>query len=438
MKGDPITTRRTVYSGEVELTAAFALPPQPATSAGLPFTEAHLLIRLGGEPLGFARVPLGGEPLTREAVVGAVRSELSDPLAIELGRQGLSDSPQLSGLAPGKGSLLGMEPTVDGPAVTVAVCTRNRADLLPACLESLGRLTQDKLEFIIVDNAPSDESTRAVIARFTEADPRFRYALEPSPGLSRARNRALAEATGELIAFTDDDVRVDPGWIDALRRGFDRRPDIGCVTGMVASASLEHPAEQYFDGRVWWSSKCAPQIYDKKVGPAGSALHPYAAGAMGTGANFAVRTGLMREIGGFDECLGAGSPTAGGEDLDAFVRVIRSGHAIAYEPAALVWHVHRIDEAALRAQMYEYGKALSAYLFKFLASRRAGPDVMRRIPQGVARLGVLGSRSQRVGNETGFDRELMVAEMKGLTAGPWAYLKARRRQGPDRRRAVAP
>ncbi len=159
---------------------------------------------------------------------------------------------------------------------------------------------------------------------------------------------------------------------------------------------------------------------------------------MGTGANFAMRADLIGELGGFDECLGAGSPSAGGEDLDAFVRVIRAGRAIAYEPAALVWHVHRIDADALRAQMYEYGTALSAYLFKYVSSPRSAWDILRRAPQGFARLGVLGARSQRVGEETGFHRELLIAETKGLIAGPWTYLKARRSQPRARRRAVAP
>jgi glycosyltransferase involved in cell wall biosynthesis len=438
MSPDPSSAVPTVFSGEVELTVPFKLPADPLTLSGAHYSDARLLVRVGGEPIGFVGLPLGSDPLSRARVVEAVRRDLGTELERELDRQGSIASADLEGLRPGALSLLDPAAASDPTKVTVAVCTRNRAALLPACLESLQGLEHEELEFVVVDNAPADETTKAVIDRFAAADARFRYCLEPLPGLSRGRNKALAEASGEVIAFTDDDVRVDPNWVKALLRGFGRRADVGCVTGMVASASLERPAEQYFDGRVWWSSKCEAQIYDAVDGPTNAALHPYAAGAMGTGANFAVRVDQMRELGGFDECLGAGSPSSGGEDLDAFVRVIRGGRAIAYEPAALVWHVHRIDDAALRAQMYEYGVALSAYLFKYIYSRRSAVDVMCRLPAGVARLGVLGSRSQRVGAQTGFDRALFMAEMKGLAAGPWAYLKARRVQPPARRRAVAP
>src|SRR3712207_7943540 len=56
-----------------------------------------------------------------------------------------------------------------------------------------------------VDNAPTDDSTRRVVQAVAEADPRFRYVREPRPGLSCARNRGLAEARGEVLAYTDED-----------------------------------------------------------------------------------------------------------------------------------------------------------------------------------------------------------------------------------------
>lgn len=429
---------RTVFSGEVELSRDLQLPGRPVAPSGRLYDEAHLLVRIGAEPIGFVDVALGDATLSRERVLAAIDRQLSASLRAELRRQGLPGLDPLKPLETSQRSLLGSGPEAAATSVTVAVCTRDRAQLLSACLEALRGLEHDRIEFIIVDNAPSDESTREAIEVASAADPRFRYAREPAPGLSRARNLALAEASGQIIAFTDDDVRVDPLWIKAILRGFGRRDDVGCVTGMVASASLEHPAEQYFDGRVWWSSKCETGIYDLGSGPTSSALHPYAAGAIGTGANFAVRVEPMRDLGGFDECLGAGSPTAGGEDGDAFVRIIRAGYAISYEPAALVWHVHRMDQSSLQRQMFEYGKGLSAYLYKYISAPRTSVDVLRRLPQGLARLAVLGSRSSRVGHATGFSRELMFAEMRGLLAGPLAYARARRSQDPERRRAVAP
>src|SRR5262249_41654120 len=159
-------------------------------------------------------------------------------------------------------------------------------------------------------------------------------------------------------AFTDDDVRVDSAWIDGLLRGFRQGSGVGCVTGLVSTATLENLSEYYFDSRVTWASTCEPHLYDLDKHRLDNPLYPYSAGVVGAGASFAVRAAVIRELGGFDEALGAGTATDGGEDLDAFVRVLLGGHALAYEPAAIVWHSHRSDLAALRKQMWGYGTGL--------------------------------------------------------------------------------
>jgi GT2 family glycosyltransferase len=435
----PVTHELAIYSSQIEMASELEPPPPPTTAAGKPYDEARLLVRLRGEPVGFVTVRLGAEPLRRAIVLDAIERELDAAVKAESMRQ------QLPGWRPLEDSNTteavpdehGTEP---GPSasVSVVVCTRNRAQILLDCLDSLKRLKHDPLQFIIVDNAPSDESTRELVESSASGDPRFHYVRELLPGLARARNRGLAHAAGQIIAYTDDDVRVDPLWIKGLVRGFARRPDVGCVTGMVASASLELPVEQYFDGRVGWSSRCEPGVYDAARGPIGKALHPYAAGAFGTGANFAVRANLLREIGEFDETLGVGTSCQGGEDFDIFVRFILAGYAIAYEPAALVWHEHRSGEDDLQRQMYGYGKSLSAYLFKYMTSPATALDVLRRLPQGLRHLGVLGARSSRVGSQTGLSLGPVTAEIRGLAAGPFAYARARRAQDPKRRRAVAP
>jgi GT2 family glycosyltransferase len=429
---------KTVLSGEFELTGELSLPERPATSRGMPYDEARLLVRVRGEPVGFVTVPLGREHLTRDAIVHAVRRDLDAAIA-ELDKPSSPGSVSIdsSGSTDASASERGTEQSVP-VSVAVVVCTRNRADSLKECLNALARIVHHDLAFIIVDNAPLDDTTLDVVMALASHDPRFQYVREPIAGLSRARNRGLAHVTSEVIAYTDDDVRVDSLWVKGLLRGFGRRPDVACVTGLVASASLELPVEQYFDGRVGWSSSCKPGVYDARHGPVASALHPYAAGAFGTGANFAASRGLLLEIGGFDESLGVGSPCAGGEDFDIFVRFIRAGYAIAYEPAALVWHEHRSDRDGLTHQMYGYGKSLSAYLFKYASSRQTAFDMLSRLPQGVRHLGGLGARSSRMGTQTGLAHGPVIAEMRGLAAGPFAYIRARRAQDTERRRAVAP
>jgi O-antigen biosynthesis protein len=428
-----------IYSGQYEIAGEFKLPSLPTTASGRPYDKARLLVRMRSEPVGFVTVALDTEPLSRAAILQAIERELDTAVKAESIRQELPGWRPLENFST-TNSLTDEQGTeqMHSISVSVVVCTRNRAHILPDCLDSLKRLEYDALEFIVVDNAPSDSSTRDLVESMASSDPRFHYVREMLPGLSHARNRGLAQATGQIIAYTDDDVRVDPLWVKGLVRGFGKRSDVACVTGMVASASLELPVEQYFDGRVGWSSSCAPGVYDAHHGPIGKALHPYAAGAFGTGANFAVRTGLLRQIGEFDETLGAGTSCQGGEDFDIFVRFILAGYALAYEPAALVWHEHRSGQDDLHRQMYGYGKSLAAYLFKYMSSRRTALDVLRRLPQGLRHLGVLGARSSRVGSQTGLAFGPVTAEIRGLAAGPFAYARARRAQDPERRRAVAP
>jgi hypothetical protein len=88
--------------------------------------------------------------------------------------------------------------------------------------------------------------------------------------------------------------------------------------------------------------------------------------------------------------------------------------------------------------MYAYGKALSAYLFKYASSRRTAVDVWRRLPQGIGHLSALGLRSGRAGSEAGLAHELLVAELRGALAGPLAYARARFMQDSERRGIVAP
>ncbi len=197
---------------------------------------------------------------------------------------------------------------------SIVLSTRDRPDQLAGALLPLKRLRYDSYEVLVVDNAPSGDETAGRFQEIVGDDPRFRYTLEPRPGLSRARNRGLAEATHDHVAFTDDDALVDPLWLDGLARGFGRSENVGCVTGLVPSAQLDTPPQRYFDQRVWWSAVIESHLYDLATRARESRLFPYDAGRIGTGANFAVDRNLMRRLGGFDEALGAGSPTRGGED----------------------------------------------------------------------------------------------------------------------------
>jgi glycosyltransferase involved in cell wall biosynthesis len=407
-----------LWSGQLELTAP-ALPPRLSDSEGRPLERARILVRAAGTPLGFLELDSPGGRLELDATIGLARDRFGVAVT-----DAISDARWAH--------------TTSAP-VSVVLCTHNRSDGATRTLESLLELRYPSLEIIVVDNAPADASTRAVVERVAQRDPRVRYVREDRKGLSCARNRGLREAGGRFVAFTDDDVRVDPLWVNGLMRGFSRAPRIACVTGLVASAALERRAEQYFDQRVWWSSSCEPRVVTARRGAGDSPLHPYTAGTFGTGANFAADVSVLRSLGGFDECLGAGSPTQGGEDLDIFVRLLTAGRALGYEPSALVWHEHRVDDESLRRQMYAYGLGLTAYLTKYLLARGSRRELVRRVPGAAGHALALLRRSREAAGRASLDQAgIGGIELRGMLAGPLAYLRARWRADPGHVRAVAP
>src|SRR6478735_5925414 len=277
-----------------------------------------------------------------------------------------------------------------------------------------------------VDDASATSATGDVVASVN--DPRVRLASEPVPGLARARNRGVLAATHDIVAFTDDDVVVDPQWLRGIDAGFAAAPDIACVCGIVPSGELRSYSQAYFDGRVTWARSCTPTIYRLVDPPPGHVLFPFKVGEYGTGANFAVRRSTLLQVGGFDEALGVGSPTRGGEDVDMFVRVLLDGHALMYQPQALVWHRHRADLDALHEQIVGYGVGLGAWIAKLMTSRRTAPMVLRRSVRALRHVRTMTRVDVDPGAETTApnSRSLAIAELRAALRGPLAYARARR------------
>ncbi|WP_157887464.1 glycosyltransferase family 2 protein [Frondihabitans sp. PAMC 28766] len=271
------------------------------------------------------------------------------------------------------------------PTVTVIVCTRDRADQLRSALTSVLELDYPAFDVVVVDNAGATDATRELI-RTEFADPRVRAVSEPVPGLSRARNTGLLAATGEIVAYTDDDVIVDRHWLTGLVAGFARADDVSLVTGLVPSGELRTAVQRYFDDRVSWSGNIVARQFRLAEPPADLPAFPFSVGEFGTGANFALRRTVALEMGGFDTAFGVGSRTGGGEDLDIFTRVLFRGDALVVEPSALVWHRHRSDLDALRAQAVGYGSGLGAWLTKVALTPAMMKVAVRRAPDAVRRL----------------------------------------------------
>ena len=244
--------------------------------------------------------------------------------------------------------------------LTVAICTYNRADSLSDTLAHLCRLQGVETlqwELLLIDNNCRDH-TQQVAARFRKRLP-LRYLVESDQGLSHGRNRALREARGDVVVFTDDDVRPVPGWLSAY-----------------VDAFVSYPEAEYGGGPIkpWWPQGKPGWVRNVKmpllaglfgVYDLGYALHWYSAAEMHPfGANFALRRSLFERLGPFRADLGAvGNVPGRGEEAEYFLRACAAGARGVYVPAAAV--LHRVDPDHLRlGYLYRYGEQ------KGIASRK--------------------------------------------------------------------
>jgi O-antigen biosynthesis protein len=258
------------------------------------------------------------------------------------------------------------------PTVTVAICTRDRPEALRRCLTAVGRLGDPVLEVLVIDNASRDDQTAQVIAEF----PFARCVREPRRGLDWARNRALLEARGEVIAYTDDDVLVHPHWVGGLLRAFREEPTAVGVTGLVVAGELATPAQVLFEALGGFSRGFRRQWFSVAVRAGEVAAETFGGtGSAGTGANMAFRRARLLELGGFDTALDVGTPTGGGGDLEMYFRVVAAGDLLVYEPSAVVRHLHRPDAAGLMKQMR--GNGTGSYAQFLGAGHRYGPTQAR-------------------------------------------------------------
>ena len=314
------------------------------------------------------------------------------------------------------------------PFVSVVVATRDRPDTLATCLVSLAALDYPHFEVIVVDNCPSTPASAELVARLHATMPWLRYVREDRPGLASAHNCGLDRAGGQILAFTDDDVVVDRHWLTALVHGFDRADNVACVTGLIRPMSLETPAERWAE-QAWGIGKGDhPRLFDLGDHRPSDPLFPYSAGSLGSGANMAFRAGVLRALDGFDPAIGTGTRARGGDDLDAFYRVIVAGHALAYEPRASVLHRHHPEEQSLRKQAFGYGAGLTAYLTKIVVGNpRLAITLLPRLPRALLHARAAARPRHDVAGASATERIRGVAARRylGMLWGPVAYLWSR-------------
>ncbi|NJM70775.1 MAG: glycosyltransferase [Scytonema sp. RU_4_4] len=252
-------------------------------------------------------------------------------------------------------------------SVSVVVCTRNRPEQLVRCLRSLQNLSQPPQQIIVIDNAPSDDATRQLVAQM----PGIQYMLEPRPGLSVARNTGIRHSIGDIIAFTDDDVEVHPNWIARLQQSFEN-PKVMAVTGLILPGELETEAQVAFEkgfggfNQGYRVLTFDSQFFEEMRYRGVPVWH------IGAGANMAFRRKAFELVGYFDERLGAGASGCS-EDSEFWYRILAEGWFCHYEPTAVVYHFHRSDLDSLKHQIYQYMRGhVAALLVQFARYKHWG------------------------------------------------------------------
>jgi GT2 family glycosyltransferase len=375
--------------------------------AGPPYQDAWILVCEGGRPLGSVELALDGTSIEAAVLERELRAKLGDVRSSEP---------------------FGATPELARASVVVPTAL-SRPDQLRRCVARLTELDHPNFEVIVVDNRREGAPVEL---------PGARVVREPRPGISAARNRGLAEADGEIVAFTDDDVEVDRGWLRALGERFAREGGLAAVTGLVVPAELETPAQIFFEqsgsgldrGYEPLAFELDGRFRIRRVASDGSErVHSlYKAGELGLGSNMAFRASVLRAMGGFDVALGTGTPTHGGEDLAMLMELIADGHRLGYEPSAIVHHTHRATLDDLERQIHGYGVGFTAMLTAItLRDPRHALGLAAVLPEWVRSLRNPGAGKHNHRSDaypTGLGR----AELRGMLAGPAAYLRARRMQ----------
>ena len=284
------------------------------------------------------------------------------------------------------------------PFLSIVVPTRNRARLLPDCVESLMRqdFPADRYEIIVVDDGSVDETPRVVAdIQARSNDPVLRYVRQSVGGLNVARNAGLKVAEGDPILFVDDDVVAPPSWARAVAEGRLRHPGAGCFSGPVR-LRLEGKAPRF----------CANDGLDGELN-LGDVERPVEALI---GANMTVRRGAIERIGMFNEAL---SGCGGGDETEWVLRLLETGGQVIYLPDAWVWHRRNAGDLRLwriLRKQFQRGREQVAFA-KSVRQRMSLSQELGAIPRFIAHAvrrrcaGGLMSASIRAGRAWGLIRE---------------------------------
>jgi GT2 family glycosyltransferase len=284
----------------------------------------------------------------------------------------------------------------------VAVCSNRHPGSVAEALDALrGQVESDSLALITSGLTDAEEEAHRAAFPGTVLS-------EPRPGLSRARNRALAwaaETGADALAFVDDDAVVEPGWWSALRRAWDEAPaEVACIGGPIRPRYSIPPPP-------WFSEGIAHALTLLDRGPEVRDLDPHVEAVYG--ANISFRVEPLRAVGGFDPALGhAGGRVFFAEEDEAQRALARLGYRVRYVPGPGVVHVipaDRLTRASFIRRRFWFGAALG------LRGGRGWPLAARQaLASGAGAVAAAATRRDALAME----RAVRAAENVGVLAAP--------------------
>jgi GT2 family glycosyltransferase len=240
--------------------------------------------------------------------------------------------------------------TVDGPAISVVIPTRDRPTLIAACVARVLASTDVGFDVTVVDQSDDDATTEA-LAEFG-GDSRLRLIRTETRGVGAGRNVGVHATTGELVLFTDDDCLVEPTWAAGVASQFRRTPEVGVLYAPVvlpddrpegSFAAAFAPVDVTYRGRL--------------PGP----RDPW-----GISANMAVRRVVFDRVGDFDEALGAGATFPSGAETDFTIRAVAAGELVRHATEPSVLHVGLREGSRASTIVRRYGLGMGAVFMKHL------------------------------------------------------------------------
>ncbi len=295
---------------------------------------------------------------------------------------------------------------------SIIVCTYNRAESLKDTLAALAALKNApdlQWEVLVVDNNSRDH-TRQVVEAAQRDWPRLRYLFEPAQGLSHARNRGIAESSGETILFTDDDVLPEPDWLETTLEGLAKHHADAC--GGYIAPIWETPPPAWLTERFYGFLAVRTDRSDDYpiVSPSQA---PF-------GANMAVKKFVFDKVGLFDTNRGRkGNVLASGEDGEMFERILAAGLKAVFLGQSRVHHkveAFRLTKGYFRRWRFQTSRNI-AQSRGLTGERRLFNIPLYVFPQflrAIARM-LWGYVTQP--RDEAFNREIIVCHFLGLMQG---------------------